>query len=244
VKEIIDIYKKHRTTVENYINNVLKSIPTDPIEHAKIILSDLPALTLLYAVDRQFKQTSPVVCRRENDKCRINSDKSHYFSQLELNEWNIYVSNPYIHYRNGKPGITAVKLIGDTYYIFDFNLIQLLEEMRLIEHNTLFDRANRTVYSIGGGLLAVVSLFLIVYGGYIFGMILINDSAGKILDDIFKAIIAITLGLAIYDLAKQILEHEVIFRSFEHGETMQNKVLGKFLISIIIALSSPSPSRP
>ena len=29
----------------------------------------------------------------------------------------------------------------------------------------------------------------------------------------------------------------MIFRSFEQGETMQNKVLGKFLISIIIALS-------
>ena len=237
MKEIIDIYKKHRGTVENYINTVLKSIPEDPIEHAKIILSDLPALTLLYAVDKEYKQKSPVVCRRESDKCRINSDKSHYFTKLALNEWNIYVSNPYIHYRNGKPSITAVKLIGDTYYIFDFNLMILLEELRLIEHNTLFDRVNRTVYSIGGGLLAIVSLFLIIYGGYVFGTILMNDRASEVLDDIFKAIIAITLGLAIYDLAKQILEHEVIFRSFEQGETMQNKVLGKFLISIIIALS-------
>ena len=237
MKEIIEIYKKHRNTVENYINTVLKSIPTDPIEHSRIILQDLPALTLLYAVDKEYKQVSPVVCRRESDKCRINSDKSHYFTKLALNEWNIYVSNPYIHYRNGKPSVTAVKLIGDVYYIFDFNLMTLLEELHLIEHNSLFDKANRTVYSIGGGLLAVVSLFLIIYGGYVFANILMYDPASEVLDDIFKAIIAITLGLAIYDLAKQILEHEVIFRSFEQGETMQNKVLGKFLISIIIALS-------
>lgn len=240
MKEIIDIYKKHKGTIENYINTVLKSIPQDPIEHAKIILSDLPALTLLYAVDKEFKQSSAIVCRRESDKCRINSDKSHYFTKLELNEWNIYISNPYIHYRNGKPSVTAVKLIGDTYYIFDFNLMLLLEELHLIEHNKIFDRINRTVYSVGGGLLALVSVFLIIYGGYVFAMIIFAQNEVPVLDDIFKAIIAITLGLAIYDLAKQILEHEVIFRSFEHGKAIQNKVLGKFLISIIIALSIES----
>ncbi|MEA3315653.1 MAG: hypothetical protein U9Q30_07365, partial [Campylobacterota bacterium] len=51
------------------------------------------------------------------------------------------------------------------------------------------------------------------------------------------SIISITLGLAIFDLAKQIFEHEVLFHSFQYPEDKQYKVLGKFLISIIIALS-------
>ena len=56
------------------------------------------------------------------------------------------------------------------------------------------------------------------------------------LHDIFKSIISITLGLAIFDLAKQIFEHEVIYHSFEHKEAQEYKVLGKFVISIVIAL--------
>jgi uncharacterized membrane protein len=64
-------------------------------------------------------------------------------------------------------------------------------------------------------------------------------SSGDIdfLQDIFKSIISITLGLAIFDLAKQIFEYEVLFKSFQHPENRQYKVLGKFLISIVIALS-------
>ena len=53
----------------------------------------------------------------------------------------------------------------------------------------------------------------------------------------FKAIISITLGLAIFDLAKQIFEHEVLFKTFHHPEDKEYKVLGKFLISILVALS-------
>ena len=34
----------------------------------------------------------------------------------------------------------------------------------------------------------------------------------EVITNIFKAIIAVTLGLAIYDLAKTILENEVMYR--------------------------------
>ena len=65
-------------------------------------------------------------------------------------------------------------------------------------------------------------------------------SSSDFLHDIFSSIISITLGLAIYDLAKQIFEHEVMYQSFHQSEDKQYKVLGKFLVSIIIALSIES----
>ncbi len=68
-------------------------------------------------------------------------------------------------------------------------------------------------------------------------MLIVGDANQDILHGVFKSIIAITLGLAIYDLAKQIFEHEVIFKSFHHDDDQQYKVLGKFLISIVIALA-------
>jgi len=66
---------------------------------------------------------------------------------------------------------------------------------------------------------------------------LIEQNEVEFMHNIFKSIIGITLGLATFDLAKQIFEHEVLFYSFHHPEDKQYKVLGKFLISIVIALS-------
>lgn len=87
----------------------------------------------------------------------------------------------------------------------------------------------------GSGLLVAISLTLLFYGGYTFVMIFFGEHA-DFLHDIFRGIIAATLGIAIFDLAKQIIEHEVIFHSFNHDEAREYKVLGKFLVSIIIAL--------
>jgi len=115
--------------------------------------------------------------------------------------------------------------------------VLLLEELSLIEFNGTHDKIKRSVYFLGSTLLALVAIALIVYGGYVFFALMFTLHEANFLHDIFKSIIAITLGLAIYDLAKQIFEHEVVFQSFHHSEDKQYKVLGKFLISIIIALS-------
>jgi len=54
---------------------------------------------------------------------------------------------------------------------------------------------------------------------------------------IFKPIIALTLSIAIFDLAKTILEQEVFFKSYAKNSKIETKVLTKFLSTIIIALS-------
>jgi hypothetical protein len=87
----------------------------------------------------------------------------------------------------------------------------------------------------GSGLLVAISLALLFYGGYTFLMTFFGGHE-DFLHDVFRGIIAATLGIAIFDLAKQIIEHEVIFHSFTHDEAREYKVLGKFLVSIIIAL--------
>ncbi|MGA9045111.1 MAG: hypothetical protein WB308_00400, partial [Sulfuricurvum sp.] len=60
------------------------------------------------------------------------------------------------------------------------------------------------------------------------------------LQHVFKSIIGITLAIAIYDLAKTILEKEVFFRSLTLEEGNEYATLTKFLTSIIIALSIES----
>ena len=119
--------------------------------------------------------------------------------------------------------------------MFDCNLITVLEELRLIEYSTTHHRFKQVVYTLGAGVLVAISLALILYGGYMFVSMFFGHNI-DFFHDIFKSIIAVTLGIAIFDLAKQIIEHEVLFHTFTHEESREYKVLGKFLVSIIIAL--------
>ncbi len=235
MKVVINLYKRHMKTVDNYITTAIKNAPKDYIEHADEILKKYTFFQLLYSVDEEYRQISPAICRKQREDFNIGSDKSHYFTKLELDEDGFYISNPYIHYRTGRASITVVRKIEGTYYVFDCDLITVLEELRLIQFNSAHHKFKQAVYVFGSGLLVAISLALLLYGGYKFVMIFFGDYT-NFLHDIFKAIIAATLGIAIFDLAKQIIEHEVIFHTFTHDEAREYKILGKFIVSIIIAL--------
>lgn len=56
------------------------------------------------------------------------------------------------------------------------------------------------------------------------------------IESIFKPVIALTLGLAIFDLAKTVFAQEVIFKNYSKNSNTGYKVLTKFSITIIIAL--------
>ena len=237
MKEIINIFKANKSAVEDYVSTVLLGIPKNAVESADSILKKYNFIQLMYEVDKEYKQISPVVCRTDRETTGINSDKSHYFTQLKLDEKGLYFSNPYIHYRTGRASISVVVDTGEKYTILDINLILLLEHLRMIEYNGIHEKFKRLVYLIGSAFLSIVSIMLIFFGGYKFSIILLGIGEVDFLQDIFKSIISITLGLAIFDLSKQIFEHEVLFQSFHHPEEKQYKVLGKFLISIVIALA-------
>lgn len=237
MREVINIYRKHKISVDSFVKSLINSLPKDYIGEAPAILKQYRYIQLIYGVDEEFRQQTPIVCRRESDTRQIGSNKSHYFTKLNLNEDGIYISNPYIHYRTGKASISVVYYTNNMYYVFDINLIYLLEELKLIEYNSVHDKFKRITYLLGSSFLAIVSLALIFYGGYVFIALMMSLATADFLHDIFKSIISMTLGLAIFDFARQIFEHEVMFQSFHQPEEKAYKVLSKFLIAIIIALA-------
>ena len=94
---------------------------------------------------------------------------------------------------------------------------------------------NKIAYaSIGGGLL-FFGIFLVLYGFYDFGSYFIGYKTLS-LETVFKPIIALTLGLAVYDLGKTILDEEVLPNTHHKREGFNAKTLLKFSVSIIIAL--------
>jgi hypothetical protein len=242
VKRIVNLFRQHRPAIEMFLRNVVESehFASDDDEvkiHASF--THLPFLQMVYHIGSDLKQESPNYYKKGKDESRIGTDKRHYFSNISLKESESYLTNPYIHHMTGHSSITMVVRRKERYTVFDFDLLKLLEVLKLIEHNTRFEHFNTFIYALGGFMLALISLFLIAYGGYTF-ISVFTEAPESILHDIFKAIIAVTLGLAIYDLAKTILENEVMYKDAGGAREGQYAILGKFLVSIIIALSIES----
>ena len=129
MKVVINLYKRHMATVDNYITTAIKNAPKDYIEHADEILKQYTFFQLLYSVDEEYRQISPAICRKQRENINVGSDKSHYFTKLELDEDGFYISNPYIHYRTGRASITVVRKMEGTYYVFDCDLITVLYDL-------------------------------------------------------------------------------------------------------------------
>jgi hypothetical protein len=146
-----------------------------------------------------------------------------------------------LHGITGMPSVTVIKQEKEHFIVVDFDMLKLLEELRLIEYNSQFDKVNKVVMGGGSILLGLLSIFLILYGGYIFvRAVMLSFSSNIIFHEVFSSVISITIGLAIYDLSKTMIENEVLFKSLDSANELQSKILSKFLTSIIIALSIES----
>lgn len=243
MKRIISIYSEHKNSVQFYLRTAIKNFhpPSIDSKDMRRFFEFEKAAEVIYAVNDTFIQSTPSFGRNYIDEDRNGTDKSFYFKWISFTEEPIHISNPYLHHVTGLPTLTAVKQDNDHYIIADFDMLKLLEELRLIEHNSAFEKVNRLVMGSSGLLLGIVSIFLIFYGAYIFyGMLISPVSKEVVMHEIFTSIISITIGLAIYDLAKTLIENEVLFKTFNYGNDLQSKTLSKFLTSIIIALSIES----
>ncbi|MDD5161175.1 MAG: hypothetical protein PHI47_14075 [Sulfuricurvum sp.] len=243
MKRIITIYTEHKNSIQFYLRKTMGDFHPFSLNASdmKRFFEFEKAAEIIYAVSPTFVQSTPSYGVSEDDLNRQGADKSFYFKWVSFAEEPIHISNPYLNHLSGLPTLTVVKQENNTYLVADFDMLKLLEELRLIEHNTLLEKVNKMVMGFGGLLLGFVSAFLILYGAYIFGaMLFINNQQNEVMHEIFTSIISITIGLAIYDLAKTMIENEVLYKSIEYGSDMQSKSLSKFLTSIIIALSIES----
>lgn len=237
MKKIIQIYKKDHLPIVSHIRGLVSSLPKDIFSESKSIFKKYKYMYMIYSVDSEYKQDTPSTYRNKTVTENIGSDKSHYFSNISLKDNDVYISSPYIHHTSGNPSISVVRRVGDSYQVIDLNMISLLEELRLIEYNSIHERIIKSVYIFGASVLGFISLALIGYGTYVLIALMFSLGAVDFLHDVFKSIVAVTIGLAMFDLSRQIMEHEVLFKSFDKEENREFKILGKFLVSIIIALS-------
>ena len=241
MKEIIGIYKKQYLFIETSLTSMIESIDFSQYDGmaTKSIFTLLPAMKATYKINKELKQSTPLYTEYEPETSYVGTNKSHLLERIQFREDNIYISNVYINSRTGTPYISVVLRLNDEYIVFDFELYSLLRELSLIEGYGNFSLIVKYFYFVFGSLLAIFSSALIAYAVYTTWMVAI-DVSKDLLSGLFRSIIALTLALAIFDLSKTILEHEVFYKSLSRSNNLENRLLARFLTSIIIALSIES----
>ncbi len=237
---MINIFQQNKTDIvtkllEKLHNNKLKHIKSENLDE---VFTHFHALETIYAVDKNYLQLSPIFNRdMKNGELIGDKIKRKLKNNINIENKEYFISSPYISQKTNKYIITFVKKIDDRLIALDFDLFKLLNEFEHTSFKTkLFIQSVQVIYGIIGISLTLFALILVFYAIYDFWNILFIESS-NIFHSIFKSTIALTLGLAIFDLAKNLLEHEVIFKEHSSEAHGGSNLLIKFMISIIIALA-------
>jgi hypothetical protein len=236
MQDLVRSYTANAPLFEKFILTTLGkvSLKKFDVELAQRLFKTFPSLELIYKCDEGLVQNSPNIYADREDHAEIGADRSYLVNEAALAKGH-YISEPYISSATGFLCVTAVYAVGDGYLFLDFRVRRLLERFDLIEKNDVFKRLNRSAYAIIGGGLLFFGVFVVLYGFYTFGGYLFGHEPLS-MDTVFKPIIALTLGLAVYDLGKTIFEQEVLPRTQHVSEAFNAKTLLNFSVSIIIAL--------
>jgi hypothetical protein len=232
MQDLIEIYDHNEGLIKKFLLSSLKQMNLYEEQKVEKLFATFPTLELIYETDESFIQNSSNYYRDRTDMERLGVDRSYLFDN-EMDD--IYFSQPYISTATRKLCITLVFKTKEGYIFLDFRVRKLLERFDLIVSKKGFNRINSFSYSFIGGGLIFFALFVVSYGFYEFVMKLFIQTDMS-MDIVFKSVIALTLGLAIYDLGKTILEQEVLPKTQHSKSDVKIKTLLNFSTSILIAL--------
>ena len=236
MQDLVRSYGANAPLIQKFILNTLGNVSLKSlnVQLVERLYKTFPSLELLYKCDEGFVQNSPNIYVNREEHHHVGVDRSYLIDEVAIQKGH-YISDPYISTATGFLCITVVYAVGDGYLFLDFQLRKLLERFDLIEKNDVFKLLNRTSYALIGGGLLFFGVFVVVYGFYTFSGYLFGSEELSI-DAVFKPIIALTLGLAVYDLGKTIVEQEVLPQTQHVSDVFNPKTLLNFSVSIIIAL--------
>ncbi len=240
MREFLEVYEENKEKIDYFLQESLKNIGRLS-SHKKYNFSQLfnifPSLELVYIVNKQTKiQISDDIYKNKTDSKGKDKDRSYLITKLEFKDNNFAFSRPYISSATRSNCITVSVKEGDEIIFLDFRLDILLEKLNLIELHKPFHSITKAFYIFVGFSMITLATITILFSLYDFIYYLIIKQDIQ-LELMFKPIIALTLGIAIFDLAKTILEQEVFFKSYSKNSRVETKMITKFLITIIIALS-------
>ena len=253
----IERYHEYHVAIRELLGSILTGIShhrlfTEPAalrEAMCEVARHYPFVSLLFTLDDQGIQTSDnIFCPKRLQPLRAEGngkDRSQrpYFQSVTEAD-GVIVTEPYLSTASGTLCISASIRGKDAqgnrmgFIVLDIDLSKTIECLMGDVLRRRFQPAFRVVYSV-----IVTGLFLVV-GALLwaaFSEVLQVFEPGQGRDAIhlrpFGAIIFLTLGLAVFDLGKTILEEEVLMHKdiFRHSST--RRTITRFIAAILIAVS-------
>ncbi len=250
---VIEHYHQHREAIQDLLGSILTGITeqklfADPALQKKAIhcLGErYPFVELLYTIDSTGIQLSENLRpdKRANNSDGLGKDRSQrpYFLLACNSTRQVVVTEPYLSTVNRSLCISAAAPVLDHdnqplgYVVLDIDLACTVEFLMGDRSRRRFSPLFKSVYGlIALGLFCVVGFLLYASFRELWGML---DSSTRSHLQPFGVIIYLTLGLAVFDLAKTTLEEEVLMHKdiFRHSST--RRTITRFIAAILIAVS-------
>lgn len=207
------------------------------------IKADLQNCEGVYLLDHRGVQVTPTFTQSgqvDEDAGKIRADRAYYYRAVR--EARCTITDPYPSLITGELTVTASQPIfdekGDLLYVacLDMPIDEVIKIARQNSTEVFFSKLFK--YAYGGFAFALIAVAALLFfkGIQNFFIYEITPSHFEI-KSVFEATILLTLALAIFDLAKTIIEEEIMGRNKEQNISGPHKTMVKFLGSIIIALS-------
>jgi len=253
---LLDKYRANESTINDLLSSILTSIDGETLldslalqkETIKRLTKSYPFVELIYCLDEkgiQKKDTvfSPTVSFRGTRTLGKGSDRSHrpYFLLAKNSQSSVVVTQPYLSSATYKLSVSSVQHFIDIdgkdigYLIINFNLGRLISYLIGDERRARLHPIFQCIYALIGGSLILVSLWLLssAFWSLFDSFSLIHNT----ISSSFSVVVMITLGLAIFDLGKTILEEEVLVSKDINHYNSTRRTIMRFMSAIIIAVS-------
>ena len=226
------------------IPNRLPSLTEDMIMPRLLkIKADLEGSDGVYLLDSKGVQLTPTFAKDreiDEDKGKIRADRAYYYRAVR--EARCTITDPYPSLITGQLCVTASQPIycedGNLKYVacLDMSLDEVLKISHLNTMDMFFSKLFK--YSYGAFALALIAVALLLFFKSLQSFFIYDITPVHFkIKDVFESTILLTLALAIFDLAKTLIEEEILGQNKEHNISGPHKTMVRFLGSIIIALS-------
>ncbi|PAU63241.1 hypothetical protein BZL41_12640 [Pseudomonas sp. PIC25] len=249
-------YQQHRQVIHGLIESMMTSISSPrllddypaQLEAVQRLSEAYPFVELIYSLDgnavqRMDSAYGPNVSERKRRSFGRGADRSHRpYVQVSRDCPNrIVVTDPYLSCATQQLAISAVHHFVDEqgvdlgYLVININLQRLIAYLNGDEMRSKVHPFFQLVYGVIGALLVVVSV-LLLYAS-IEALVKAVSQSGSIATHAFGTVILITLGMAIFDLGKTIIEEEVLLNKDIHHHDSTRRTITRFMSAIVIAVS-------
>lgn len=251
---VIERYEEHRLALNELIASIATGIANVDLiddktardEATSCVGKHFPFVDLLYLLDEAGMQITPNIPLRKAQPAAakgMGKDRSQrpYF-RLGKQQQGVAVTSPYLSSASGLLCVTAIIRISDghersAYLALDIDLAEAISCLMGDASRKRFEPFFKSVYSIiVAGLFAVVALLGYAALHELLGAFQAAEDGDFHLKP-FGVIIFLTLGLAVFDLGKTILEEEVLMHKDVYRHSSTRRTITRFMAAILIAVS-------